>query len=143
MAGNTLIAFFWRAKVNADISDMAWEYWKCTIPVSVVVGPLGAFCGSYVHRQTLAWAVYILELIALIGGFLVVKPGVLLTLTCVLIVVGGFFFFYALSKAGLYLLSTYPDFNMPVLARDVPIEHVLEDDYSYNKNVITIAYNTM
>ncbi len=75
------------------------------------MGPLGAFVGSHVHRQTLAWAVYILEAVALISGFLIVKPSLFLSLTCVGIIFGGFAFFFILSRVGLYLLSTYPDAN--------------------------------
>jgi hypothetical protein len=109
MASNTIVAFFWRAKINGTIAELAWEYWKVTVPVSVLVGPLGAFIGSYVHRQTLAWTVYILEFIALVGGFFIVKPSLMLSITCVFIIVGGFAFFYCLSRWGTYLLTTYDD----------------------------------
>uniref|UniRef100_A0A914W5K1 Uncharacterized protein n=2 Tax=Plectus sambesii TaxID=2011161 RepID=A0A914W5K1_9BILA len=116
IASNAMTGFFWRAKIIHGISELAWEYWKCTVPVVVVMGPLGAFVGSHVHRQTLAWAVYILEAIALVSGFVIVKPSLILSLVCVGIIVGGFFFFFILSRVGRYLLSTYPDAKKPTTA---------------------------
>uniref|UniRef100_A0A914UU55 Uncharacterized protein n=1 Tax=Plectus sambesii TaxID=2011161 RepID=A0A914UU55_9BILA len=121
IAGNAVTGFFWRAKILHAIDELAWEYWKCTIPVVVIMGPLGAFVGSHVHRQTLAWAVYVLEIIALISGFLIVKPGLGLSLVCVGIIIGGFAFFFVMSRLGLYLLGTYPDANKPETT--LPIEN--------------------
>uniref|UniRef100_A0A914X9E7 Uncharacterized protein n=1 Tax=Plectus sambesii TaxID=2011161 RepID=A0A914X9E7_9BILA len=109
IANNVLVGFFWRAKINETISQLAWEYWLCAAPVAALTGPMGSFLGSFVHRQTLACAVYLLETVAIIGGFIIVKPGIGLTIACAAIVIGGFGFFYCLSKIGIALLRTYPD----------------------------------
>uniref|UniRef100_A0A914WC71 Uncharacterized protein n=1 Tax=Plectus sambesii TaxID=2011161 RepID=A0A914WC71_9BILA len=111
MAGQTMLAFFWRAKVNMAIAETSWEIIKCTWPISAIGGPLGGLIGSYVHRQTLACAIYFLEFAALVGGFVVVRPGLSLTIACVCIIVFGFVFFYFLSRLGLHLLKTYPDYD--------------------------------
>lgn len=64
------------------------------------MAPFGSLLASHFHRLVLATFIYVLEIIALISGFLVVKPGWGLTAVSVGIIVGGFAFFYALTKMG-------------------------------------------
>ena len=41
--------------------------WVC-MPMAVVGALLGAICGSYLHRLTLAWLVYFIDAAQLIGA---------------------------------------------------------------------------
>ncbi|VDM77746.1 unnamed protein product [Strongylus vulgaris] len=121
---NAVIAFYYRAAMMADISEMAWKYFALTIPVASAMGPLGSFLGSHLHRQAVASFVYILEAVALIGflftkpgwqliaagavaliGFLFTKPGWQLIAAGGCIILGGFVFFSFISKSGQYLLN--------------------------------------
>lgn len=71
-----------------DVSSLAWEYFAVSVPVVVVMSPIGAFVSSHLHRQVLACFVYILETVAVIG-FLITGPPVSLIITGVIIIVAG------------------------------------------------------
>jgi hypothetical protein len=109
----------------------------------VIVGPLGAFVGSFVHRQTLAWTVYILELVAFICGFVIVKPDWTLAGICIGIVVGMFVFFFCLSRFGLHLLTTYKDFKKPstVSSPDFVEDGAIDNTLSNISQTVENVYN--
>ncbi|KAI6172576.1 hypothetical protein M3Y98_00988500 [Aphelenchoides besseyi] len=73
--------------------------WPIVVPVVVTCSPAGAFVASHLHRQTLAFMVYILETISLIG-FLLTQPKFTLLLVGCVIVIAHIFIFFALSKLG-------------------------------------------
>uniref|UniRef100_A0A1I7ZF68 Membrane transporter protein n=1 Tax=Steinernema glaseri TaxID=37863 RepID=A0A1I7ZF68_9BILA len=105
MGLNSMIAFYWRAVMMGDIAQLAWDYLKVTVPVSVTFAPFGSFLGSHFHRLVLAAAIYVLEAAALVG-FLFTKPSGSLLLAGALIIIGGFVFFSLLSKLGEWLMES-------------------------------------
>ncbi len=51
MAGNTLVAFYWREVMLQAISTEAWEYLAVCVPIVVIGAPCGSMLGSHFHRQ--------------------------------------------------------------------------------------------
>ncbi|XGW13801.1 hypothetical protein V3C99_000250 [Haemonchus contortus] len=96
---NAVFGFFYRAAMMGDVSDMAWKCFALSVPVSSIVGPVGSFAGSHLHRQVTAFFVYVLELVALIG-FLLTKPAWQLIAIGGGIILGGVVFFSIISKTG-------------------------------------------
>ena len=82
------------------VSEVAWEYLAVCVPIVVICAPFGSLMASHFHRLTLASFVYVLELVALISGFVIVKPDWQLGLVSGAILIGGFVFFFILSKVG-------------------------------------------
>ena len=85
-----MFGFYYRAVQMGDISEIAWKYFTCTIPVVATMGrsqlclkkltkkwlisaPIGSVLGSHLHRQVIAALIYILEAASLVG-FLLTKP---------------------------------------------------------------------
>ncbi|EFO98629.1 hypothetical protein CRE_20223 [Caenorhabditis remanei] len=99
-----VFGFYYRAVMMGDIDIMAWRYFAVSIPVSAATGPIGSFLGSHLHRQVVAGFVYVLEAIALVG-FLFTRPAWQLIAVGGCIILGGFVFFSALSKAGSILMN--------------------------------------
>ncbi|CAD6187902.1 unnamed protein product [Caenorhabditis auriculariae] len=102
---NAVFGFYYRAVMMGDISEVAWKYFAVTIPVASFFAPLGAFIGSHFHRQVVAAFIYILELATLIG-FLCNGPSWQLLVIGSAIIVFGYVFFHALSRAGGVLLQS-------------------------------------
>ncbi|CAA9991431.1 Membrane transporter protein [Caenorhabditis elegans] len=100
-----VFGFYYRAVMMGDIDIMAWRYFSVTVPISACGGPIGSFIGSNLHRQLVASFVYILETFALVG-FLLTNPGLDLIVVGALIIIGGFVFFFFVSKAGASLMQT-------------------------------------
>jgi uncharacterized membrane protein YfcA len=44
----------------------AWNYLAVVVPIAVISGPFGSLISSYLHRQVLAWFIYILDTLALV-----------------------------------------------------------------------------
>ncbi|KAI6242215.1 hypothetical protein M3Y99_00262700 [Aphelenchoides fujianensis] len=104
---NTWVGFYWRELMMRSISPLAWEYFSVSVPVVVTMSPLGAIVASILHRQALAFMVYALETLSVIG-FLLTRPSIVLVLVGVLIVVIGTLLFVGLSKAGQLLADRLP-----------------------------------
>uniref|UniRef100_A0A1I7W9L5 Membrane transporter protein n=1 Tax=Heterorhabditis bacteriophora TaxID=37862 RepID=A0A1I7W9L5_HETBA len=73
MGLNSIIGVYYRAIWRAEVSELAWDYIKVTVPVAVTLAPFGSFLGSHFHRQILAALIYILETLAVLG-FLATGP---------------------------------------------------------------------
>ena len=58
---------FWRQFVQGGAEPEAWMYLSVAVPVACITGPIGSMLASHCHRQVLAWAVYILDTIALVN----------------------------------------------------------------------------
>uniref|UniRef100_A0A8R1DL68 Membrane transporter protein n=1 Tax=Caenorhabditis japonica TaxID=281687 RepID=A0A8R1DL68_CAEJA len=91
--------FWYRGVMMGDISDVAWKYFTCTIPVVATMAPVGSFLGSHLHRQVIAALIYVLEAASMIG-FLLTKPGWLLIVTSCMFVY--YFFLFDLSTSKCY-----------------------------------------
>lgn len=65
--------------------------------------------GSHFHRQVLAAWIYLIDTVALITAFIVVKQNPTLTGISVGIIVAGFLFFGFLSYMGQRLMNTIDD----------------------------------
>ena len=46
----------------------AWNYLAVVVPIAVASGPCGSLIASYLHRQVLAWFIYILDTLALVSS---------------------------------------------------------------------------
>lgn len=106
MATNSAIGVFWRHLILEAIEVETWEYLAVTAPIVFVMTPLGAILGSHFHRLVLASFVYILDTVALVSAFIIIRPlppwlvGMSLG-----IIVFGFILFFLLTKAGQRLLQ--------------------------------------
>jgi len=105
MAFNSQVCFFWRQLIMADVEPLAWEYLAVCLPVVVLFAPLGSMLASHFHRLVLAYFIYILETLALIGGFVVVRPDLPLTVTSLGIIATAFSFFFILSRMGARMVT--------------------------------------
>uniref|UniRef100_A0A158PAZ1 Membrane transporter protein n=1 Tax=Angiostrongylus cantonensis TaxID=6313 RepID=A0A158PAZ1_ANGCA len=70
---NSLVGAYYRLIWKGDVSKLALDYLKVSIPIGVTLAPFGSFLGSHFHRQVLATFIYVLETISVIG-FLLTKP---------------------------------------------------------------------
>ena len=100
MAINSAFGFYWRQAVMHDvISDNAWEYLGVVVPIIVLGAPIGSVLGTHFHRLVLAGLVIVMDTIALIGAFAIIRPlPAPLIGACVGIIVFGI---------GLFMLFTY------------------------------------
>ncbi|KAK0394842.1 hypothetical protein QR680_000962 [Steinernema hermaphroditum] len=119
MAVNTCFGFFWRQLIMEDIGQEAWDHFVCSVPVVVFFAPFGSFLSSHFNRMSLAWIVYILEGLALVG-FLVTGPRLILIGIGSLIIAAGFVGFSILSKMGSRLAESVD----PSMAED---GHLIEE----------------
>ncbi|XP_023326494.1 uncharacterized protein LOC111699913 [Eurytemora carolleeae] len=67
MAFNSLVGCYWKTFMMGGLEEDAWGFLKVCAPVVVIFAPLGSFLSSHFHRQVLAFLVYILDTIALVG----------------------------------------------------------------------------
>ncbi|CAJ0578588.1 unnamed protein product, partial [Mesorhabditis spiculigera] len=103
MAVNAIFGFYWRAVIQGGIAPIAFEYLAVCIPAAVTFAPLGSFLGSHFHRLVLAFLIYILEALSIIG-FLFTGPPIRLILIGIMIILFGFGFFSLLSYLGRKIL---------------------------------------
>ncbi|TMS35598.1 hypothetical protein L596_002966 [Steinernema carpocapsae] len=99
MGLNSQFGFFWRAVMEGNIDQLAWDTLKVCAPVVVTFAPLGSFLGSHFHRLILASFIYFVEIFSLVG-FLFTKPHWTLVVTGGFIVCFGLLFFSCLSRIG-------------------------------------------
>ncbi|XP_013392663.1 uncharacterized protein LOC106160569, partial [Lingula anatina] len=106
MAGNTVAGLFWRSVIIRGVAIDCWQYVAVCVPVVIFGAPLGSVIGSHFHRLVLAALIYVLDTVALVAAFAIVRP---LTLELILIAVGiiifGAVFFFLVTKAGALLLQ--------------------------------------
>lgn len=73
MAINTVIGYLYRDfGMNPSVSFEAREYLYACMPIVVLFAPLGSTLGSHFHRLTLAWIVYFVDFVQLIGAYILV-----------------------------------------------------------------------
>jgi len=106
MAANTCVGFYWRQLLMSEVSELAWEYFSVSVPIVVICAPLGSLLASHFHRLVLAYMVYILEMVAVIG-FLITGPPWRLVGIGAGIITFGFFFFFTISKIGTRICDSY------------------------------------
>lgn len=110
MAINTVVGFLYRQFGQGGVEHDAWGFLLVCAPIVCFGAPLGSVLGSMVHRLVLAWAVYITDLVQLIGALVIVEPWVKvegkkddpahLTASSAAIMVSGVLFFYILTALG-------------------------------------------
>ena len=109
MAINTSVGFFFKNFWLGGMEQQSWEFVAVAVPVVVVGAPMGAFLGSYCHRQVLAAFVYITDTVQYIGAMVIVLPKVpspaLYGGVSAASVVVGWGFFYVLTHLGKKLLD--------------------------------------
>ena len=113
MAINTTVGFAYRQFAMGGVEVDAWGFFAVCVPIVVIGAPLGAFFGSYAHRLTLAFVIYIIDAAQLIGALVVIQPWstlktdtpLHLSLTSLALFVGGLVFFHLLSRWGLRMLE--------------------------------------
>jgi len=90
---------------ETGVEEDAWGFLIVCVPIVVIFAPLGSIISSHFHRQVLAALVYILDTVALVTAFAVIPLSVYLGILSGSLVLGGFFIFFLLSKAGQRLLE--------------------------------------
>ena len=100
MGFNSSIGSFWRVVMMNGVSRDVFEYLVVCVAVVVVGAPLGSVIGSHFHRQVLAALVYTLDIISLVGAFILVPQTPALAGGSAGVIVGGFVFFFGLTKLG-------------------------------------------
>ncbi len=105
MAINTVIGFYWRGVIIAEISHEAWEYLFVCAPIVVIGAPLGSLLGSHFHRLTLASLVILIDILALISAYAIVPLTPSLIGASVGIILGFFGVFMGLNYAGQRMLE--------------------------------------
>ncbi|CAJ0598906.1 unnamed protein product [Cylicocyclus nassatus] len=118
MGLNSVIGVYYRSVWVGDISPLALNYIKCSVPVAVTLAPLGSFLGSHFHRKVLATFIYILETLAVIG-FLFTRPPPQLVLIGACIIAVGFVFFTLITKAGAKIMEGVEESRKNVTDKDV------------------------
>uniref|UniRef100_A0A1I7TTP5 Sulfate_transp domain-containing protein n=1 Tax=Caenorhabditis tropicalis TaxID=1561998 RepID=A0A1I7TTP5_9PELO len=119
----SMFGFYYRAVQMGDISEIAWKYFTCTIPVVATMAPIGSFLGSHLHRQVIAALIYLLEAASLVG-FLMTRPTWILIICSVIIIGCGFVFFQGMAKLGDVLMGYVSG------RKEVPTEGKVESDVS-------------
>ena len=105
MAVNTVVGFYWRGVMSSQpISTEAWEFLIVCVPVVVLGAPLGSVLGSHFHRQVLAAFIYIIDIAALVGAYVIVPLTPALIGASVGIIIGGFIFFMIMTYVGQRIL---------------------------------------
>ncbi|KAJ1365918.1 hypothetical protein KIN20_026393 [Parelaphostrongylus tenuis] len=99
MGLNTVVGTYCRTVWHGNVSEMAVEYLKVSVPAAVVMAPFGSFIGSHFHRQVLAGLVYVLEALSIVG-FLITQPPWHLIVISAVIIIFAFGFFYLISRLG-------------------------------------------
>ena len=126
MAGNTIVGFYWRAFMSEPpISEDAWQFLAVCVPVVVLGAPLGSVLGSHFHRQVLACLVYIIDVTALVGAFVLVPLTTTLLIVSIVIIITGFSFFMIITYIGQKLLER--------TIKDTPNPAVLQDSTASSK----------
>ena len=119
--------------IETRISPEAWQFLAVCIPIVVIGAPLGSVLGTHFHRQVLASMIYIIDTVALISAFVLVRPTPVLAGISVGIILFGFLFFFLLTFIGHKLLGRielqYSE-NYPVLA----IENGGNENLGYGYN---------
>jgi uncharacterized membrane protein YfcA len=118
MGVNTAVGFLYRELGMGGVEAAAWPFlWVC-MPIVVIGAPLGAMCGSYFHRLTLAWLIYVIDFAQLLGALAIVRPWLSkarggktdtplhLTLSSAAIFCFGALFFRAIALLGVRLMES-------------------------------------
>ncbi|CAJ0922391.1 unnamed protein product, partial [Mesorhabditis belari] len=112
---NSIMGFYWRAIFEGHIPQLAWEYLAVTTPVSATMAPLGSFLGSHFHRLVLAFMIYALEYLSVLG-FLATQPPWEAMAIGAAIVVCGFIFFVIIMRIGKRIQKGVEKARHPIVA---------------------------
>ena len=58
---------------DTGVEAESWGFLIVCVPIVVIFAPLGSIISSHFHRQVLASLIYILDTIALVTAFIVIK----------------------------------------------------------------------
>ena len=100
MGINTVVGFYWRHFMMQAVTQEAFDFvWVC-VPIVVIGAPLGSVIGTHFHRLVLAALIYIIDIVALVGAFVLVPLSPLLIGLSIGIIVSGFIFFFVVTRLG-------------------------------------------
>ncbi|KAL6062823.1 Amine oxidase family protein [Balamuthia mandrillaris] len=105
MAINTVLGFYYRGAVQQDIAEETWHFWVSAVPAVCVGGPLGAFISSYLHRQVLAWFVYLTDTAQFILALAIVEQTAKLQAVTWACLLGGLLLFALMALLGQLLMK--------------------------------------
>lgn len=113
MAINTTVGFAYREFAMGGVNEDAWGFLLVCAPIVVIGAPIGSFLGSHFHRLTLAGIIYFIDAAQLIGALVVVRPWsdlktdtpLHLSITSLVMFIGGMVFFRLLAYFGLRFMS--------------------------------------
>jgi len=121
MGINTVIGFFYQGVIRRGIAADTWAYWAACIPIVVVGAPGGAFVSSFLHRQVLAWFVYIADTSQFIFALIVIKFTLALKIATIAMLLFGLLFFTAMALVGHRKLHHYEEYEFLTRKGQSPI----------------------
>lgn len=107
MAFNSVFGTFWRHFIMGGLTAGAWGYFKVCAPVVVIGAPFGSLFSTHFHRLVLACCVYVIDLVSIVSAFVIIKPTGSLLGMSLGVLVGGFLFFFVITKVGDYYMDKY------------------------------------
>jgi len=127
MAANTSVGFAYRQFAMGGVEKDSWGFFLVCAPIVVFGAPFGSFVGSHFHRLTLAGIIYFIDAAQLVGALYVVQPWTTnktdtplhLTLTSLVMFIGGMVFFRLLAYFGVKLMDHVEE--------ELEEERILED----------------
>ncbi len=93
MTIETIAGFLIHRTLLTDFDNQAFEMWIVCIPMVIFMAPLGTYVLSKITRVQLSNLLYAILVVQFIGAFLVIRPGIYLSLICLLVVLAGVLMF--------------------------------------------------
>ena len=104
MAINTMAGFAYRVFFQGGVDPEAWRFLAVSAPIVVLAAPIGSWIGSNLSRECLAFFIYLIDAVQLIGAILIVQPwhySKWLIISSIIWTIIAIFTFWYLSKKGL------------------------------------------
>ncbi len=98
MTLETILGFFLHRQVLNDFNQDSFNMWICCIPLVIFMAPLGSYVLSKISRFQFANLLYSILFIQFMGAIWVIRPGWVLTLMSLGVILIGVILFDVLSK---------------------------------------------
>lgn len=98
MTIETIFGFALHALFLKDIHETSYNMWLSCIPIVIFFAPLGTYIMSKFSNKTFSNFLYLIFLVQYLGAIYVIRPGWLMSLLSLMIIVCGMLLFSFLSK---------------------------------------------
>ncbi len=98
MTIETIFGFALHALFLKDIHETSYNMWLSCIPIVIFFAPLGTYIMSKISNKTFSNFLYLIFLIQYLGAIYVIRPGWVLSLLSLMIIISGMLLFSFLSK---------------------------------------------